>query len=451
MSAPVSPRAVQLWKVLFTALATLAVLWWWLMPGGFPADHPRYWANRVVPVVVFIVAVAARIGLRRPPSTWADMAIAGCPALWLAGTATAVGLFPYSAVRFALPAVLVGAGLLAAAWWTLRRQDRPANRGLFVVAILAAAVGVVLPFTQRAPEPDTHPLLGPAVIVPVDKEVRRAAAWHYDETTQVSPAGTLFTERGGLRLVVEPLLSFESRSPDRCWTSLALRRWRLSLPSQLVGYRRDQTSMALLRADHNDIGGQSLTVAVTPASGEVLVEAHTYLPEPVYSHLNGFCTLTVAGHSRPFVAFSPCPGDRVEVTTSDYPIGRPRRLAYLGSDGVFRVVEATSGEKGPFRELASGSLRRDEPLTMTLCDGDRAACEVVLSDWAAQAGTQLSPTAGWGLPVNAIEFSRERAAPGSEAYFWITLAGTSVGRGWDSVGHAAGTYRNRMTIREVPQ
>jgi hypothetical protein len=33
--------------------------------------------------------------------------------------------------------------------------------------------------------------------------------------------------------------------------------------------------------------------------------------------------------------------------------------------------------------------------------------------------------------------------------FFVTLAGTSVGRGWDSVGHAPGTYRNRMKIEWV--
>jgi hypothetical protein len=48
--------------------------------------------------------------------------------------------------------------------------------------------------------------------------------------------------------------------------------------------------------------------------------------------------------------------------------------------------------------------------------------------------------------VNAIEFSLAGDAPGSEAAIFITLAATSVGRGWDTVGHAPGTYRNRMRI-----
>ena len=35
---------------------------------------------------------------------------------------------------------------------------------------------------------------------------------------------------------------------------------------------------------------------------------------------------------------------------------------------------------------------------------------------------------------------------GLQIFVWLTLAGTSVGRGFDSVGHKAGTYRNRVRI-----
>ena len=99
--------------------------------------------------------------------------------------------------------------------------------------------------------------------------------------------------------------------------------------------------------------------------------------------------------------------------------------------------------------LAGGRLGRAEPLAITLHDGDAAVARITLEDWSAQAGTTLSPTAGWGAPVNAIEFSRDGDAPGSRAAIYVTLAGTSVGRGWDCVGHAAGTYRNRMRIEDL--
>ena len=53
--------------------------------------------------------------------------------------------------------------------------------------------------------------------------------------------------------------------------------------------------------------------------------------------------------------------------------------------------------------------------------------------------------AGWGLPVNAIEFQRD----GPVVSLYLTLAATSVGRGWDSVGHAAGVYRDRLVIEPL--
>ena len=124
----------------------------------------------------------------------------------------------------------------------------------------------------------------------------------------------------------------------------------------------------------------------------------------------------------------------------------PARFAYVDERRRFLVAEASSGEKGPFHTLAEGTLEPSQPLTITLYDEDRRAGRVTLDDWSAQLSTQLSPTAGWGAPENAIEFSLAGTSPTSPASIFITLAGTSVGRGWDCVGHAAGTYRNRITI-----
>ena len=112
----------------------------------------------------------------------------------------------------------------------------------------------------------------------------------------------------------------------------------------------------------------------------------------------------------------------------------------------FVAAEAASGEKGPFHALAEGGLVPIQPLTITLYDEERPAGRITLEDWPGQLSTQLSPTAGWGVAENAIEFSLAGTSPSSPASIFITLAGTSVGRGWDCVGHAAGTYRNRISI-----
>ena len=169
----------------------------------------------------------------------------------------------------------------------------------------------------------------------------------------------------------------------------------------------------------------------------------------VYSHLNSYCDIEVRGQRRLALEFSPCPGVPVEVRRYDYPVGRPARFAFVDQDRTFRVVEASTGEKGPFRTLARGPLAADQSLTITLIDQGRAVGKITLADWAFQADTTLSPTAGWGVPVNAIEFSLSGDAATSPASIFITLAGTSVGRGWDCVGHNPGNYRNRIRCETI--
>jgi hypothetical protein len=194
-------------------------------------------------------------------------------------------------------------------------------------------------------------------------------------------------------------------------------------------------------------GAESAKLSVDLSTAKsIRLEANTFLPEPVYSHLNSYCELDIQRHERLFLAFSPCPQERIEVVFSQYPVGRPARFAYLDAAGEFHVVQASSGEKGPFAELARGPLARGDPLTITLYDNDLPVGRITLSDFAAQASTQPSPTAGWGVPENAIEFKLFADRPDAQAGVWVTLAGTSVGRGWDSVGNAAGSYRNRIEL-----
>lgn len=218
-------------------------------------------------------------------------------------------------------------------------------------------------------------------------------------------------------------------------------------PPALVGVERTDGELR----GHDEDGGTRRVDARSARTA--IVEARTELEAPVYSHLNAFTRLSILGHRRLGLRFSPCPEVVVEVVHSDYPFGAPARLAYLDAGGTFRVVQASDAEKGPFVTLGEGPLARGDPLGVVLVDMDDSSRElatIVFRDWSLQLSTELSPTAGWGLPQNALEFGRASSDPASAAYVDLTLAGTSVGRGWDSVGHRAGVYRNRIGIRLPP-
>ena len=124
------------------------------------------------------------------------------------------------------------------------------------------------------------------------------------------------------------------------------------------GYRDGERSCSLV-FDLRGQGPAFLGLHAEQNGRSFSLEAVTRLEQPVYSHLNSFCDVEVRGHGQLSLEFSPCPGVPVEVRPFDYPVGRPARFAFLEADGTFRVVEATSGEKGPFHTLASGRLGRE--------------------------------------------------------------------------------------------
>jgi hypothetical protein len=428
---------------IFTAHLVLAAAWWWLMPGGFPVAHVRFWSNQVLPLVVVAVA-GAYVWARYRNHAGAQRTLAlSVAAFWFAAGVSSRVIFPITMEVLWL-APLLGAMYVALVAIRPLRFDATA----IVACTFATLLGVFVPLTQRGADPSTRPLNINFEPVEAAGDLS-AGVIRVNESVRVQPnGGVVAVACGAVQLDVEPLLTFISRSPDRCWTLLASPRDRVGPPRRLIADESTGEKVVLRFADD---GQSRLMVSRTPDPRITEIEATSRLDSPFYSHLNSYCTITSIGHKRLELAFSPCPDVRVEVTPFDYPFGRPVRFAYLDSSETFRVVEARSAEKGPFRTLASGKLKRGEPLTITLLDQGEPVARVTLDDWSVQLSTALSPTAGWGVPQNAITFILSGSSATSPAMLSVELAGTGIGRGYDSVGHAAGVYRNRMCVERLDE
>ncbi len=460
-----TPRSF-FWRLVVYAHLVAAALWWWLMPAGFPIGHARFWTNQVFPLIAVALCLACLWAERQGNLQLRTLTAATIPAFWLSAIIVAVDLFPYSARRFGLPAFACLAIVSAAFWISFRRQQfRRWPTSLAVGLSMTAAGGFIC--AQRACDPDTSPLNAAfpkfegnvdsrmaAIPVHLSDNVDvltadgRVALRHITPPQRSDEMPTPLPSAGGLRerayrLEIEPLLTFERRSPDRFWTIFAPTRYSGIPLRTLTTLWHDDTRLVARYGDDT-----TLKLHTDSSDDVTTIEAFARLDHPIFSHLNSVASFTISGCRKPTISFSPCAALQVDVTLADYPVGRPMRLAYVDDIDIFHVVEAHSGEKGPFREFGSGPLPRAAPLTITILDDTTAVFRVTLDDWAAQAARSLSPTAGWGLPVNAIEFSQigDPGSAGGAFAIWMTLSGTSVGRGWDSVGHAAGTYRNRMRI-----
>ncbi|MGD9649128.1 MAG: hypothetical protein AB7U73_25680, partial [Pirellulales bacterium] len=220
------------WALRWHVLA--AGIWLLMMPGGFPWNHPRFWANRGLPILLValwlaVIVVTWRRGLG--PIRAVRCAI---PVGWTAALVVGIWLFPYSARRFA-PPVLLATALF---WWLALGRGRWRAFGHWPAALLsvaAIALGAVVPLTQRAPDADTRPhsndtdddakpetqlanansplWLGPFMSVDV-----------FDPHVLIAPPSTgPRRTREQVNLFISPRLTFISTSPDRCWTIFAQR------------------------------------------------------------------------------------------------------------------------------------------------------------------------------------------------------------------------------------
>jgi hypothetical protein len=443
--APLPARLTRSWALVWSAHGLGALAWWLLMPSGYPCADPHFWANGIVPVAVVVLSLVGLNAARRPrPALLSALAVFP-PAAWASAATTALLLFPLSAPR--LVPLLLGPALVLAqlTGWLWRRWPVPLPGAL---ALLPGALltGTFMTRAQQAPAPATRPLDEPMPPPAANRGARPTGVSLGQHVWVDVPTARVDVRCGGLFLQVHPLLTFQRRSPDRCWTLFASHSGRGGPLRRLTGWRLPRAPAESLQLRYQDDGSSALEVGAGPAEGSVRIEAHCRLDRPVYSHLNYWCAFTANGDRPLSLAFSPCPQERIAVVPWGDFIGGRLRLAYRAGDEL-RVAEASWNDKGPFHTLASGPLPAGAPLGITLYEGERPACELIFSDWPCQAGLALSPTAGYGLPVNAIEFSRYRASSVGCCNVSLSLAATSVGRGRDSVGHAPGTYRNRLLIR----
>jgi hypothetical protein len=425
------PFAKAALRLLLLFHAVLAAAWWWGMPHGFPLLHGRTLANAVAPGLVLGLGVSLR------SSRAAGATLAG---LWLGAALGLLLAFPISGPRVAPWLALPAAAALAPALRSGRRRPR----ALLLLAgpvLTSFVLGVALPFTQRGPEPDTRPRLPPGSALPAPFEGWPAEPGPGPAFELRAAAESVGLELGpGRRVDVEPLLTFTSRSPDRCWTLL-------STPDERRGPPRGVERVSARVVDYSSADGPA-ALRARARPGALEVEGLVSLGEPVFAHLARGSFVSITGLAAPSVRFDACPDVEVELRESDYPVGRPARFACF--DGTtLRALEATSGEKGPFHLLAEGPLARGAPLGLTLLDGGAPVVHLAWLDFTAQAGLGLSPTAGWGAPVNALELHLERTPRSTRVRLHAELAATSIGRGWDSVGHAAGVYRERLVVRPL--
>ena len=423
--------------------------WWYVSPKGFPLELPRFWTNAVIPPVVILAYCAGLWGVVRKNCFLLKTLFTTLTVATISVVVTSQLLYPISMRPFFfVPACLWCLFLLLIVWRVFRLPIKSGNRtpwGLACSILFAVAVGAFLPWSQKSLRASTHPINEslPEKIF-TEWNIPREPVCLLEKATLHAETRRILFESETSRLDIYPMLRFISRSPDRFWTLFAARKDRIGPQRKLAGYCKQEDTITLKYTDDEQ---SILEVEPFKDRNAIAICSYTSINRPVYSHLNSFTTIQFQGSEKLFISFSVCGDERFEMTAYDYPFGRPAKFAYLDRDDMFHVVIADNAEKGPFHPLTEPDILNG-PLTITLYEGETAAYRITLDDWAVQTSRQYSPTAGWKLPVNAIAFNLIEENP-RVAFIHITLGDSSVGRGFDSVGHSPGVYRNHMMIEDL--
>lgn len=398
-------------SLLALPAAASAVLWRPL--GTFPLGSLSFWASTGFVAAAWLSALLGFFAAAtRRPALLVTCSLAPAFALQALGFGGRF-LFPDT-----FRAVWLGPAALGVLWsvaslpllGTLARR-RDAVLAFLLSAALGTPGGVAQALARR---PRSPPGTRPSNPAPV-------AA-----TAEPSPQRVV-ARCGDHRVDVLPFLTFESTSRDGFWP-------RAGPPDVLQG--EPEPSLRSLRVDERD-GGFAL-------------EATTELPHAVHSHLNRFLEVQLRGFDAPALTLSPTGDQAFPLLPFDYPHGRPAQFAAVLDDDTLLVARGTDAEKGPFVTLARGPLAGAERLALGVFDGTTLVARLTVDGFVAQADRGPSPTAGYGVPANVLEFGVPPLQPEGEpkpvGVLHLSLAESGVGEGLDTVTHAAGRYWVRVEL-----
>lgn len=446
-----SPRAATLphrmtWGLLLLAHVVLGGVAGWLLPHGFPLLHPRTVLGTLVPSATVIASLGIGLLLIFAPRTAARW-LPAIPAFW---GSTALGLVLIFPETGWLAARTLGLGALFLALIAGFTCWGERVRALLPALLIGAAFGQLPALCEKPAPATTRPWPARPPQRGTEHHDTVPPYWELAPDLWVDGPAARVTWRGPrVTVSIAPVLTFDRTSPDGFWSIFAPPPAPVSPDTATAA--RDE--LRLWNSDGSLLLYVSRDFSLpNEPTRRVQLESSSRLVHPVYSHLNSFTTVTVTGHKRLGLRFSPCRTALITVTHADYPRGAPARFAYVDAAHRFHIAQATDAEKGPFTDLAEGSLARDETLAVDLVELDEPEVPLArleLQDFESQLSTALSPTAGYGVPENAIHFGLETSESNSPAYLIFTLAATGMGRGWDSVAHAAGTYTNRVVLRSL--
>lgn len=406
MGSPGVPRALlALACLLLLALLVGACLLWSLaMPGGFAVASAPWWLGRGLPLAVASLCAIALFSpaLREP-------LLLGLFALPAAFGGTLLLVFPATGLNAGGGPLVLAVATAALVFATIRPGRSHLHLAL-PAGLLWAVLGIGGGLAMRAPPPSTTP--APLALL----EQRPLAPLEEAGAEQLA---TLEIEH--LRFTVDARLHLDETSPDGNWSLFSLDH-----TVQLSCHREDT------RAPEHTLE----------------LDVRCVLPSPAWAHLGHSAVIAIHGGRDLHLSLAEPGAPLTPIAPLDLVGGMPAAAVYLGPYERVHLVRGAANDKGPWTHLASAPME-DGDLRLWIHEGTRRIAEIELPAFAAQASTAPSPTAGWGLPQNAIEF-RGASEPDGAAQLWVSPAATSLGRGFQTVGYRRGTYRSAVRIRPMP-
>ena len=220
------------------------------MPQGFEIRHPRFWANTLLPIAGVGVSIAGIYSCIKKRDPWTCALVLGVTAMLVAGAITFKLLFPHSTSgKLGLALIFCGfsavcGGVIGV--WALRKCKIEIIPTAAAVTI-GVFFGCLFPWTQKGISAATIPIAADISGLPsptsAPGKVETSSVIDLTERLQVIPnnLGAKVSLDSDLTLSINPVLTFNSVSPDRFWTIFSRTGRRIPSPGLIKVVRQSDS------------------------------------------------------------------------------------------------------------------------------------------------------------------------------------------------------------------
>ena len=266
-----------LWRLCFLTSGVIAFMWILSMPGGFPNTSLHFWVKNLIMPLGLLISITFFYFSYTKNDKMILIHRTGLLGFLLGIGISAKIVFPITFGVTSFLILSIGFGLI---FCTVLKDFSQIKLRVYCACLLGAALpGIILTFSQRGLPAQTEPF--DVKLETVEGEDKKTVQSFYSENFRfdsVNQGAKL--SHGESALQIYPVLTFNSMSPDKCWTIFSPLQYFSPPQMKLMNWRNESGKIT---CNYTQNGQHTVSLSAQLKEESLFLESRVKVPFDAYS------------------------------------------------------------------------------------------------------------------------------------------------------------------------